>query len=310
MEKKINIFQVDAFTDKPFQGNPAGVAFADGLSTVQMQLIAKEMNLPETAFIRKLSSQKEGQIKADYNLRWFTPTTEVEICGHATIASLHFLNENNLLKDGQKIIFNTLSGNLKCRFKDGKYFMEIPVYSMRAFTGDKEEILEALGIKKSECNDSVPFILVENNYLYINIKSLKALHSLKPDFKKLLKLSLSKKVFEAVAVYTLETVEKENFAHSRFFAPFYGIDEDPVTGSMNGPLIQVLINAGFIKDEGEKLNYTFEQGDVLGRRGRVSVMYSSAKNELYISGKAATVFKGEMTTPSPERSTLKNGEFS
>jgi trans-2,3-dihydro-3-hydroxyanthranilate isomerase len=286
MGKKVNIFQIDAFTDKPFQGNPAGVTFADGLTPEVMQLIAKEMNLAETAFLGKSD-------RADYHLRWFTPAVEVELCGHATIASLHFLNENKLLKEGQEITFDTRSGILKCRFEMGKYFMQIPIYSIKEFNEGKEEILNSLGIEKKDIDEKVPFLLAENADLYINIKSLKTLHELKPNYKELNKLNSKGK--ECVAVYTLETVDKESFAHSRFFAPYYGIDEDPVTGSMNGPLIQVLIKAGFIKDEGKELNFTFEQGDVLGRRGRVGVRYSSAKKELYISGNAVTMLKGEMT---------------
>jgi PhzF family phenazine biosynthesis protein len=285
MGKKINIFQIDAFTNKPFSGNPAGVTFADGLTTEEMQLIAKEMNLAETAFLGKSD-------KADYHLRWFTPAVEVELCGHATIASLHFLNENKLLKEGQEITFDTLSGILKCRFENGKYFMQVPVYSMKEFNGNKNELLSCLGIEKNDIDENVPFILAENGYLYINIKSIKTLHNLKPDFKTLEKLNTQEK--ECIAVYTMDTVDEESFAHSRFFAPYYGIDEDPVTGSMNGPLMQVLIKAGFIKDEGKELDYTFEQGDVLGRRGRVGVRYSNANNELYISGNAVTMLKGEM----------------
>ena len=288
MQKKIKIYQVDAFTDKAFQGNPAGVTFGENLSKEEMQLIAKEMNLAETAFLTK-----PGSDKADYNLRWFTPAVEVELCGHATIASLHFLNENNLLKDGQEIKFNTLSGILKCRFENGKYFMQIPVFPMNEFTGNKEEILNALGGGKSEF-DETPFILLENKYLYIKIKSLKALNSLKPDFKALYDLTATKNEFACIAVYTLETADKESFAHSRFFAPYFGINEDPVTGSMNGPLLPVLIYAGFIKNDGNKLSYTFEQGDVLGRNGRIGVTFNPDKNELYISGKAVTVLKGEL----------------
>ena len=294
MGKKINIYQIDAFTDRPFSGNPAGVTFADVLTSEEMQLIAKEMNLAETAFLGKSD-------KADYHLRWFTPAVEVDLCGHATIASLHFLNENKLLKEGQEITFDTLSGILKCRFENGKYFMQIPIYSVKEFTEDKDKILNSLGIDKKDLNENVASLIVENGYLYINIKSLKALHNLKPDYKTLKELNSHRK--ECVAVYTLETVDKESFAHSRFFAPYYGIDEDPVTGSMNGPLLQVLIKAGFIKDEGKEFNYTFEQGDVLGRRGRVGVRYSSAKKELYISGNAVTMLKGEMAFP-------QSGEFS
>ncbi|HKI78355.1 MAG TPA: PhzF family phenazine biosynthesis protein [Ignavibacteriaceae bacterium] len=287
MTKKINIFQIDAFTDQPFGGNPAGVTFSDGLNDNEMRLIAKEMNLAETAFLGKSE-------KADYHLRWFTPAVEVELCGHATIASLHFLNENNLLKEGKEITFDTLSGILKCKFENGKYHMQIPVYSMEEFTGCKEEILDCLGIYRNDIDDNIPFILAGNGYLYINIKSLQALHKLNPDIKVLKKLNEEKKEFGCATVYTIETIDEESFAHSRFFAPFYGIDEDPVTGSMNGPLIQVLIKAGFLKDDEEKLECTFEQGDVLGRKGRVTVSYKSSSKDLYIAGKAVTMIKGEI----------------
>ena len=291
MAKKIKIYQIDAFTDKAFGGNPAGVTLEENLSKEEMQLIAKEMNLAETAFLTK-SAEPD---KADYNLRWFTPTVEVELCGHATIASLHFLNENNLLKDGQEIRFNTQSGILRCRFEGNRYFMQIPIFSMKEFAGDKEEILNALGGNRSEFDNETPFILVENGYLYIKIKSLKELSFLKPDYKALYELTAAKNEFACLAVYTLETADEESFAHSRFFAPFYGINEDPVTGSMNGPLLPVLIHLGIIKNQGKELNYTFEQGDVLGRNGRIGVTFYPDKNELYISGKAVTVLKGELT---------------
>ena len=151
MGKKIEIFQIDAFTDKPFSGNPAGVTFAEGLTSEEMQLIAKEMNLAETAFLGKSD-------KANYHLRWFTPAVEVELCGHATIASLHFLNENKLLKEGQEITFDTKSGILKCRFENRKYFMQVPVYSMKEFTGNKNELLNCLGIMGKNIDEKIPFI--------------------------------------------------------------------------------------------------------------------------------------------------------
>jgi trans-2,3-dihydro-3-hydroxyanthranilate isomerase len=290
MAKTIKIYQIDAFTDKAFGGNPAGVTLGENLSKEEMQLIAKEMNLSETAFIIK----SDETDKADYDLRWFTPLVEVDLCGHATIASLHSLKENNLLKEGQEIKLNTTSGILKCRYEDGKYFMQIPLFSMKEFTGDKEEIMDALGGNRSDFDGETPFILIENGYLFIKVKTLKGLSFLKPNFKALYELTATKNEFGCIAVYTLETVEKENFAHSRFFAPFFGIDEDPVTGSMNGPLLPVLIRTGLIKNEGKELNYTFEQGDVLGRNGRVGVTFYPDKNELYISGKAVTVLKGEL----------------
>ena len=108
-------------------------------------------------------------------------------------------------------------------------------------------------------------------------------------------LSKEKGEFTEVTVFSLETVEKENVAHLRFFAPYYGIDEDPVTGSANGPLLLVLRKLGLIDNDTENKTFTFEQGDFLGRIGRVNVSFSPGKNELMIAGNAVTVMKGELT---------------
>jgi trans-2,3-dihydro-3-hydroxyanthranilate isomerase len=287
MGKQIEIFQIDAFTNKPFEGNSAAVTFGDNLTDSEMQQIAKEMNLAETAFL-------SGSDKADYNLRWFTPATEVELCGHATIASLHFLNEKKLLKNNSCIKFDTRSGVLNCKSEDGYYFMQIPIFSMKEFEGNKEEIIQALNINHNSLDKNVPFIILENGNLYIYVKDLSSLHNLQPDFRALKNITKAKKEFSGVVVFTLETVDKESFAHSRYFVPYYGIDEDPVTGSTNGPLILVLKKLNFIKDTENEITLTFEQGDVLSRKGRVKVRYNQSKKELYISGQAVAVLKGAL----------------
>ena len=287
MAKSFEIYQIDAFTQKPFEGNPAGVTFGDGLTAGEMQLIAKEMNLAETAFLSKSD-------KADYNLRWFTPAMEVDICGHATIASLHFLNEHGLLKSSSVIKFDTRSGMLKCKFEDGKYFMQIPIYKMEEYAGSREEILDTLGLSNDETDANVPFIITEHDYLYVYVKKLSSVGSVKPDYKRLLEISIKNK-FGGVVIFTTESVDETSSAHIRFFAPYYGIDEDPVTGSANGPLLTVLQKLGFVKDEGKDINLTFEQGDFIKRRGRIGVRYSAKDNELYISGNAVTILKGDMS---------------
>ncbi len=287
MNKKIDILQIDAFAEKPFSGNPAAVAFGNELTADEMQLIAKEMNLSETAFISKSD-------KGDYNLRWFTPAIEVELCGHATIASLHFLNEQNLLKDGESVTFDTRSGILKCSFKDSRYFMQIPVFSLKKYDDYRNELLNALGIPDEEFDTSIPMILVENGYIYIHVKKLDTIKAIQPDYKKLLQLSRKSKEFGGIIVFTLETIEYNSFAHLRFFGPAYGIDEDPVTGSANGPLLLVLKELGFVKDEKANLSLTFEQGDFIGRQGRIGVHFDASSGELYISGNAVTVMKGEL----------------
>jgi PhzF family phenazine biosynthesis protein len=287
MEKKVNIYQIDAFTKNPFEGNPAGVAFGENLSRDEMQLIAKEMNLSETAFISKSGN-------ADYNLKWFTPAVEVQLCGHATIASLHFLSEGDLLKDNSSIKLETLSGILKCRREGERYFMQIPVYSVEYYKNKRMEILDALGLKEEQTGKNFPFVRVENGYLYIYLKKLSAIENIKPDYNKLLQLSKTGEI-DCFTVFTLETLEKGNSAHLRFFAPYYGINEDPVTGSANGPLLLVLKKLGMIVSNKGNISLQFEQGDFIGRRGRIGVQYLQKENELYISGNAVTVIKGELS---------------
>jgi PhzF family phenazine biosynthesis protein len=286
MAKEIEIFQIDAFTTEAFQGNPAGVTFSNDLTEIEKQLIAKEMNLSETAFI---SNSKI----ADYKLQWFTPTNEVNLCGHATIASLHYLFEKGIISVNQSVAFETLSGKINCANKNGKYFMQIPIPQLNEFDGCKEEILEALGIERVNVSD-LPFILLDNGYLFISVNSLNALWKINPDYKKLNELSNNKKEFFDIAVFTNETIENDSSAHLRFFAPFHGIDEDPVTGSACGPLLLGLIKSGLIKNYMDDSFIKIEQGDVLNRKGRVEVKYNASKNELIIAGNAITVFKGKL----------------
>jgi PhzF family phenazine biosynthesis protein len=287
MGRTYNICQIDAFTDGPFNGNPAGVMFAGDLKTEEMQLIAKEMNLSETAFL------SESNL-ADYKLRWFTPQVEVKLCGHATIASLHFLRENEIIKEGQKITFETLSGILACKNEQGRSFMQIPVPELTVYNGEKEEILSALGVSIEDADMETDWIILPSGYLYLKLKKLETLGGLKPDFKKLSKISVPGFGMPELAVYTLETIDEGSFVHSRFFAPGYGIDEDPVTGSANGPMLMVLEKLGFVKFENEVTSLVFEQGDFVGRAGRVTVEYNKTLKELFISGRAVTVIKGNI----------------
>ncbi len=286
MAKNINIYQIDAFTTQAFNGNPAGVTFSDSLNEKEKQCIASEMNLSETAF---LSHSKT----ADFRLQWFTPTNEVKLCGHATIASLHYLNENNLITENKPILFETLSGNLKCFVKDQRYFMQIPNLDLEYFDSFREEIIGVLGISEKEISNN-SFIRLSNGYLYIRINSLKTLHNLNPDFRGLKELSYKRRLFTDITVFTTETLEKSSSAHLRFFAPYDGIDEDPVTGSACGPLLLVMRKMGLLNNYRDDELITFEQGDVMNRKGRVGVKYNSVTNELFIAGNAVTIFKGSL----------------
>lgn len=283
-----DVYQIDAFTKQPFNGNSAGVVQAEDLTNEEMQSIAKEMNLSETAFISSSN-------KADFKLKWFTPAIEVELCGHATIASLHYLAERNIIQRKSSVTFETLSGLIECWVDDDKYYMKLPVPDFKKFEGKYDEIIYVLGIEQNNLDDKYPLILQNNGNLFIYVKSLEAVKKLKPNFKELVQLTKQNGEFGEVTVFSLETFEKENDAHLRFFAPYYGIDEDPVTGSANGPLLLVLRKLDLIDSDTENKIYKFEQGDFLGRKGRVNVSFSPTKNELMIAGNAVTVLKGELT---------------
>ncbi len=283
-----HVYQIDAFTKQPFNGNSAAVILADDLTNKEMQDIAKEMNLSETAFISSSN-------KADLKLKWFTPAIEVELCGHATIASLHYLAERNIIQRNSSITFETLSGVIECLVDGDKYYMKLPVPDFKKFENGYDEIINVLGIEQNDLDDQYPFILQNNGNLFIYIRSLDAIKNLKPNFKELVKLSKEKGDFTEVTVFSLETVEEENDAHLRFFAPYYGIDEDPVTGSANGPLLLVMRKLGLIDKDTESKTFTFEQGDFLGRKGRVNVSFSPGKHELMIAGNAVTILKGELS---------------
>ncbi|MFZ2323143.1 MAG: PhzF family phenazine biosynthesis protein [Ignavibacteriaceae bacterium] len=286
MASEIEIYQIDAFTTEIFRGNPAGVTYNKFLTEIEKQLIAREMNLSETAFI------SPSKI-ADYKLQWFTPTKEDKLCGHATIASLHYLFEKEIIKENQQINFETLSGIIRCSVKNGKYLMQIPIPQLNNFNGCKEEILDALEIERTDVSD-LSFILLSNGYLFIKVNSLKTLWNIKPDFKRLKNLSDTKKEFFDLAVFTTETVDSSSSAHLRFFAPFHGIDEDPVTGSACGPLLLVLLKLGLINNYIDDKIVFFEQGNLLNRNGRVGVQYNSLTGELFISGNAVTVLSGKL----------------
>ncbi|GAB4291198.1 MAG: PhzF family phenazine biosynthesis protein [Ignavibacteriaceae bacterium] len=283
--KPVKILQIDAFTNIPFEGNAAAVLSADGIPDQRKQIIAREMNLSETAFI---SSTKQ----ADFRLQWFTPGVEVDLCGHGTIAAIHYLAEMNLISNNSLFSFLTRSGVLKCRSENGTYFMQIPLYNLQAIDFDKKELLKALRISTDQIDTSVPPVMIDNGKLFLYIKSIQSLRDVSPDFNSLLKLNRTEK-YKSVCLYTLETIDKTSTAHLRYFAPLYGINEDPVTGSANGPLLLVLKKTGLIEDINNR-DFIFEQGDFMQRKGRILVRYNSDTDELYIAGQAVTVLSGEI----------------
>ncbi|MCX6121297.1 MAG: PhzF family phenazine biosynthesis protein [Ignavibacteriales bacterium] len=299
--KTYRIKIVDAFTKKPFAGNPAGVVLdANGLADSQMQLIARELNLSETAFILPATEPD-----ANLRIRWFTTVGEVPLCGHATIASFHALAEEGMegmRTNGQHYFrLQTKSGILAVRVEKNFYGTTIefelptPKFQVKKIVSDK--MLHALGMYRKDVKKVLP--VVTDSYLYIPVTGLKVIEKLKPEFKTL-DFELTKMRMAGVCVFTLETKDKYSAVHSRFFAPNYGIDEDPVTGSANGPLgfylHKYVLPAGYpvacheMPDGG--MEFIGEQGDDIQRAGRVKIRLRLKQNiveDISIAGEAVTI---------------------
>jgi PhzF family phenazine biosynthesis protein len=208
---ELPFFQVDAFAEAPLAGNPAAVMpleqwLDDGL----MQAIAAENNLSETAFL----VPSDGA-DADYDLRWFTPATEVDLCGHATLASAH------VLITGERIRFATRSGMLTVSREDDLLKLDLPAFEVRA--GDAPGLLDALGV-----NGEIFVGEGGNNSAIVLLPDEAAVRAVQPDFAAL-------KAFDRLVMVTAPGDEQD--IASRVFAAYHGIDEDPVTGSAHAALV-------------------------------------------------------------------------
>lgn len=277
----IDFAVVDAFTDRPFAGNAAAVVpDAAGLSDAEMQLIAREMGLAETVFVLPSTA-------ADVRIRWFTPKTEVSLCGHATIACFARLSELGRLP-AATLRVETASGVLGVSVEGPTVWFSLPVPNFSYWRGDKKKLADAMTIPMGATAEEHP-IVTDGAYVYVPVRRLEVLRGLmiREDLLRALQKDLS------LAVFTAETIEPTSDWHLRFFAPALGVPEDPVTGSANGPLGVYF----FQHMRSRKEEYCGEQGDFVGRPGRVRVRVAATERDVTgvsIGGTAVTVTEGRV----------------
>lgn len=259
----LSITQVDAFTNKPFAGNPAAVCILrEPQDADWMQNVASEMNLSETAF---LTRQSDG-----FNLRWFTPAVEVDLCGHATLASAHVLWETNHLKPDEQARFYTRSGLLTADRKGDWIEMNFPVKMEEAATAPAG-LLESLGVEASYVGKNQFDYLVE-------VASEAAVRGIVPNFS-----LLGEVPARGVIVTSRADTPGYDFI-SRFFAPQVGVNEDPVTGSAHCCLAPYW---------SRKLGRAELVGYQASPRGGV-VRVRMNGDRVYLGGQAVTVLRGEL----------------
>ncbi len=260
----MRLLQIDAFTDQPFRGNPAAICLLDREhDAVWMQNVGAEMNLSETAF---LLPQGDG-----WSLRWFTPTVEVDLCGHATLASAHALWAEGLLKPNEMARFQTRSGLLTAT-RDGEWIeLNFPA-TLESRADAPPGLLESLGVK-------TPVYVGRNKFDYlVEVGSEEEVRALDPDHA-----SLRKVPARGVIVTSRAANGSHDFV-SRFFAPGSGVDEDPVTGSAHCCLTPYWAKR---LAKNEMLAYQ------ASRRGGI-IRVRLDGDRVRLGGRAVTIFRGEL----------------
>jgi PhzF family phenazine biosynthesis protein len=260
----IPIYQVDAFAAQVFEGNPAAVCVLEQWPEAQlMQKIAAENNLSETAF---LVAQGEG-----FQLRWFTPTTEVALCGHATLASAHTLFEH-CGYTGKEIAFYTKSGLLSVKKEEDRLWMNFPESSLQK-DFPSFQLIDAIGTEPLE-------VYRGGEDLLLVFESEKMLRDLKPNFSKIMQLPVRGLIATALG-------EEYDFV-SRFFGPAVGVNEDPVTGSAHTSLIPYWA---------KRLHKKSLQAKQISKRGGVLYCEQLAEGRVAIGGHCFTYLVGQISLP-------------
>lgn len=272
---------VDAFTDQPFGGNPAGVVLLESDTfppEALMLQVTAELRYSETAFVRSLSP-------TEYHVRFFTPKAEVDLCGHATIATFSLLYQEASIVG--RCLCHTKAGDLAIEVGD-RVMMQMATPHIVATVEDTDEIYRALGV-----TDYQPILPVQIAYsglpdLMIPIADVTMLNSLQPDMEA---ISTITRKLQAVSFHVFAFGNDDYTAHVRDFAPLYNIPEESATGTANAALTHYLAVNGAIPRQGD---FAFLQGEAMGRSSVVATRIAP-DGIIYVGGTAAIVARGELT---------------
>lgn len=290
---------VDVFTDRLFGGNPAGVIIlpdrGDFPSDEVMVKTAAELRYSETAFIKKLENEK-------FNIRYFTPVAEVDLCGHATIGSFYTLLSEGIIKPGKTYVNQTLAGELTIVINDSSIFMDMGEPKIFESIKTKEAIKELYGImgldskEQGKCDEYPSIELLPKKVstglidIMMPVRNEDELEKIDPDFMALTELS---KMYEVVGVHAFTLNSKDGKIHARNFAPLYDIDEEAATGTSNGALTYYLYDYGIIKLD--NINNII-QGEKMERPSKIAtqIVLEDGKEKVKVGGFAITLATGEI----------------
>lgn len=301
MARSIKIFQVDAFTQKLFTGNPAGVVLgAEVLSDDEMLAIARELNNGDTAFVLPPESDDH-----DVRVRFFTPRTESAFVGHATIATQYVLSEtaNSPRKLRQRQKGGLVDIEIRGAGADRRIAVRQPAPVLGRELNERERlaVLDALALSSVDLDPRFDMRIVGSagNRLLIGVRSAKQLRQLKPDFNRLTTLSAQLGA-SGHFVFTTDSGVEDCLTLSRMFCPAIGIPEDPVSGNAHGLLGAYLLHHGVLSRDGDRARFSGAQGQFQHRPGRVDVELEfddGALAGVWIIGSATMVFETTIALP-------------
>jgi PhzF family phenazine biosynthesis protein len=296
----IEVHLVDVFTTSPLAGNPAAVVpDARGLDVVTMRAVAAELARPATAFVGPAPGPG-----ADRALRWFTPTgVELTLCGHGTVAAAHVLAARGQVPATSRLVFEAPSRRLTVTVEggacDGQAWFEPDCPRWTVAAEDLDPVLGALGVPASAVAGWAPPARTSERDLLVPVTGLAALGGIAADFGRLGRLAAERDV-RGVCLVARETREAEALTHSRFFAPHLGLPEDPTTGSAHAAIGVWLWDTGHLRREEGVARFRAEQGDFLGRPGRLAVEVhgtADGASRVRVGGHAVTVLTAGLRLP-------------
>lgn len=281
----MKFYIVDAFTSVPFGGNTAGVVLLEDdkgfPSDTLMQKIAAQLRYSETAFIKQNGEK-------DFTIRYFTPEGEVDLCGHATIASFKVLMECGRTTEGDVCLNRTLAGDLNV-YVGEQIMMDMATPQVVGKEVEMKELYRIMAGREMETVQELPVEIISTGLpdIILPLASVEELQSLKPDMQALAKLSNE---LEVTGVHAFAIADDNYTAHVRNFAPLYGIDEESATGTANGALSYYLFRHGIAK-EGDRCTYL--QGEAMGRASEISAQIETG-GKIKVGGNAAIMASGEL----------------
>ena len=287
----MELYIIDAFSKEMFGGNPAGVVICDQdfPSEEFMIKLANELRYSETAFV-KFGNQ--------INIRYFTPTCEVDLCGHATIASFVALRDLKMVSNDNEYLCHTKAGQISVSVDSEKISMSMgkaEIFKTIAEKPQIEMIYNVMGLKYDEVyyNSQILLPQIVSTGLadmMLPVKDIETLNKIKPDFKKLAEIS---KEYNMVGVHAFAITLPENTAHCRNFAPLYDIDEESATGTSNGALSYYLYDKNIVSKD---MNLTYVQGEKMNRPSVISAEIKEINQEIvvFVGGDGVIISKGKL----------------